>query len=368
MSLNGNLRTMSLPDILQWIATGQKTGTLQLDRRAIQKRVTFRDGLISTSWSNDPRECLGQFLIREGCVSEEQLFRALLRQEEQGKLIGVILLDEGILDADTLRRVLRRKAAETIYDLFMWAEGDFKFKEGEISNDGGVSIEIGVTELILEGIRRVDEWARIRQVFPSSAVTFNVRQEPPAATTDAERQAIALVRAGKSLAAIALELRRSEFDAAFLLFDLYLRDTIAVEASPDAPASAGDTVSKIRDLLAEAYQRLQEKRYEAAIKVYEEVLSHDRLNQHAKKGLLSVAAARSRDRARRKVPLDKVPVLKMDMQTLTRENFDPHEGFVLSRINGEWDIQSILKICPMAEEDLILIFARLLDRKVIELR
>src|SRR5205807_1147426 len=149
---------------------------------------------------------------------------------------------------------------------------------------------------------------------------------------------LGLVRAGKSLAAIALELRRSEFDAAFLLFDLYLRKAIGVEASPDTPASAGDTVSKIRDLLTEAYQRLQEKRYDLAIKVYEEVLSLDRLNQHAKKGLLSVAAARSRDRARRKVQLDKVPVLKMDLQTLTRENFDPQEGFVLSRINGEWDV------------------------------
>ena len=32
------------------------------------------------------------------------------------------------------------------------------------------------------------------------------------------------------------------------------------------------------------------------------------------------------------------------------------------------DVQSILKICPMAEEDAIRILARLLDRQVIELR
>jgi hypothetical protein len=57
----------------------------------------------------------------------------------------------------------------------------------------------------------------------------------------------------------------------------------------------------------------------------------------------------------------------MDMRTLTRENFDPQEGFVLSRVNGEWDVRSILKLCPMAEEDALLIFARLLERKVIGL-
>jgi hypothetical protein len=68
------------------------------------------------------------------------------------------------------------------------------------------------------------------------------------------------------------------------------------------------------------------------------------------------------------VPREKVPVLAVDLKTLTRENFDPQEGFVLSRVNGEWDVQSILKLCPMAEDDALLIFSRLLERGIIELR
>jgi len=78
--------------------------------------------------------------------------------------------------------------------------------------------------------------------------------------------------------------------------------------------------------------------------------------------------SRSRDRAVRTVPLDKVPLLLMDMGTLTKQNFDPQEGFVLSRVNGEWDVRSILKLCPMEEQDALLIFARLLERKVISLK
>jgi hypothetical protein len=367
MSLLGNLRTMSLPDILQWIATGRKTGTLHLDHRSIQKRVVFRDGLIATSWSNDPRESLGQFLIRESLVSEEQLFKALLRQEELGKLLGVILIAEGLLDADTLRRVLRLKAAETIYDIFLWSEGQFEFKEGEFPRETAINIEIGVTELVMEGIRRVDEWWRIRKVFPSSAVTFSLVSPSANVTDPAEKQILALVATGHALAAIALETRRSEFDVAAHLYDLCERRIVAVAKAPEA-APPADTVGAIRDLLSLAYQRLQEKRYDAAIKAYEGVLNLDRLNQHAKKGLLSVAEARSRARARRSVALDKIPVVKIDLHALTGENFDPQEGFLLSRINGQWDVQSILKICPIAEEDALLIFHRLLDRKVIELQ
>ena len=53
--------------------------------------------------------------------------------------------------------------------------------------------------------------------------------------------------------------------------------------------------------------------------------------------------------------------------TLSQQKFDHQEGFVLSRINGQWDVRSILKLCPMAEEEALMIFVRLVDRKVIQL-
>jgi hypothetical protein len=56
------------------------------------------------------------------------------------------------------------------------------------------------------------------------------------------------------------------------------------------------------------------------------------------------------------------------MAELTRMNFDAQEGFVISRINGQWDVQSILKLCPMGEDAALLIVSRLLERKVIRLQ
>jgi hypothetical protein len=365
MSLTGNLRTMALPDILQWISMGRKTGTLHLERRAVKKRIIFRKGDIYSSWSNDPRESLGQFLMRNRLVSEEQLFKALLRQEAQGRLVGAILVGDGIIQEQDLRQTLQMKAEETIYDLFLWPDGSFEFKEGEIPGDMSVHLEIEVTSVLLEGSRRVDEWGRIRSVFPSNRAVFKAKGNPQPLQDAAEKEALRLAAAGKSLAEISLELRRSEFDASVLLFELYGRGLVSVEDPGDATRPL-DTVEAIQERLALAYQRLQEKRYDLARKAYEDVLTLDRLNQHAKKGLIAVAEARDRERALKRIPLDKVPVLKMDMADLTKQNFDPHEGFVLSRVNGQWDVQSILKLCPMAEEDALMIFARLLERKVIE--
>jgi len=367
MSLGGNLRTMSLPDVLQWIALGQKTGTLHLRRGATETRIMFREGSVFSSWSNDPRHSLGQYLIRERRVSEEQLFKALLAQEREGPLIGSILVAEGLLSEDDLRQTLAFKAEETIYELFLWPEGEFEFKDEELPQQVRIHLRLPVTSVILEGIRRVDEWARIRSVFPSEATTFKVHGAPHALTDPVERQLLGLAAAGKSLAEIGLEMRRSEFETAALLFELHNRGALVVDRTGDARPPA-DAVTAIQDLLALAAQRLQEKRFDAALRAYEQVLALDRLNQHAKKGLIAVAEARARERTLRSVPLIKVPYLTMDMVSLTKEKFDPLEGFVLSRVNGQWDIQSILKLCPMAEDDALLIFARLLERKVIELR
>src|SRR4030095_2012028 len=242
MGLTGNLRTMDLPEILQWISVGRKTGTLHLGRRSIQKRIVFKEGGVYTSWSNAPRESLGQFLIRDGLVTEEQLFKALLRQEEQGRFLGAILVAEEILSEDDLREALRTKAVESIYDLFLWPEGQFEFKEGEFPEL--IHLEVPVTAVILEGVRRVDEWKRIRKVFPSATLTSRRVRADYKAREPAERRALELVEAGKTLAEISLELRRSEFDAASLLFNLDMRGVIAVDQVPEV-ALAADPVGAI---------------------------------------------------------------------------------------------------------------------------
>jgi Domain of unknown function (DUF4388) len=358
---------MDFPEILQWISVGRKTGTLHLERRSVQKRIVFRDGVIFTSWSNDPRESLGQFLIRDRQITEEQLFKALIRQENQGPLLGAILMEQGILTEDALRAALRNKAEETIYDLFLWNEGRFEFKDGEFPRDIKVHLDLEVTAVVLEGIRRVDEWQRIRKVFPTMAVSFKLQGAPNDVEDPTERQALGLAAAGKTLAEMSLEMRRSDFETAELLFDLHQRGTLAIDRIGE-DGRGPDPVGAIKDLLSLASQRLKERRYDGALQAYEDVLSLDRLNQNAKKGLIAVIEARNRERLLKTVPVDRIPVLTMDLVALTRENFDPLEGFVISRVNGQWDVQSILKLCPIAEEDALLIFARLLERKVIDLR
>ena len=82
------------------------------------------------------------------------------------------------------------------------------------------------------------------------------------------------------------------------------------------------------------------------------MLASTRINQAAKKGLLAVAEAQKRAQDREPGPaVDKVPAPAAHWSPLAQQHFGPEEGFVLSRINGQWDVRSILKLCPMPDED-----------------
>ena len=69
VGLRGNFKTMSFPDLLQWIASAHHSGTLILEKGPITKRIFFREGAIVSSSSNDPQEFLGQFLLRHRLIT-----------------------------------------------------------------------------------------------------------------------------------------------------------------------------------------------------------------------------------------------------------------------------------------------------------
>jgi hypothetical protein len=60
-----------------------------------------------------------------------------------------------------------------------------------------------------------------------------------------------------------------------------------------------------------------------------------------------------------------VPQSRVSPAELTNQQIDPQEGFVLSRINGSWDVQSILSICPFREADCLRMIKRLMERGII---
>ena len=212
---------MQLSELLQWLSMGQKTGTLLVHGRPGEKRIYFDHGRIISSSSTVEREYLGHFLVAHGYITDEELTRAMEVQQESKILLGKILVMIGAISEEDLAAILRLKAAETIYDIFLWTEGAFEFVDGNVPQLPMVPISIDVTGLVMEGLRRYDEWIRIRTKIGSHReIPAIVAPVDVDGLTERERIVLKAIDGARSLSEIAVGTHNSEFFVNSVVFHL----------------------------------------------------------------------------------------------------------------------------------------------------
>lgn len=376
MALSGNLRTMLPGDLLQWLSLGQKTGTLVVSNKRVEKKIFFRNGRVISSASNDPREYLGQFLMSHGYLTEPELKKAMEVQQQSRILLGKILVMIDVISEPDLQRFMRLKAEEEIYDIFLWNDGEFYFLDDELPQMEMIPLQVDVTGIIMEGTRRVDEWARIRETIPNEAVIPLLLKEVD--YTDLEEVEEPIVRAidGKrTIADIILESRSSSFTVSSTVSAL-VRHGFARLADPTTQKMRKvveeqhvefNEDDEIMSLLTAAQNALRQRDFEKTQRLLRAAQNLD--PAHAKvrsaiKGAETVILGELRSQG---LTDNKVPKVAKALEEITQMNFSPNEGFILSRINGTWDIGSLIKISPIRETDAMLIFYRLWRDDIIAL-
>lgn len=179
MSLSGNLKTVSFPDILQLLATGKKTGVLEARTATRQKEVAFKNGnIIYASSINSSEDLLGNMLLRRGKISKGDLERAITLHKQTGRQLGTTLIDMGLFDKQEIGECLKLQIEEIVYNLFSWADGDFVFHEDAKPKNAPFTIEMNTMNVVMEGTRRIDEWLEIQKVIPPDDVLLDVVRSP----------------------------------------------------------------------------------------------------------------------------------------------------------------------------------------------
>ena len=389
MGVSGNLRTMLPGDLLQWLSLGQKTGTLVVSRAGVEKKIFFRKGRVISSASNDPREYLGQFLISHGFLTEPELKKAMEVQQQSGIMIGKILVMIEVISEKDLLRLMRLKAEEEIYDIFLWKEGDFHFVDDELPEQQLIPLQVDVTGIIMEGTRRVDEWARIREIIPDEdAIPVITKPVPPTAKLDeAQRLIVQAIDGKRNIAAISLESRSSSFIVASTVSSLIrekhvrlktgtveqpLPAAVAKEADPQAisgsiPAVFANEEEEIASFLNRAQTALKARDYEKTLRLLKAAQNLDPNHPKVRTAVMGAESVILNELRSAGVSESKVPRVAKTIEEITTMNFTPNEGFILSRINGTWDIGSLVKISPIREPDAMLIFHKLWKDGIIAL-
>lgn len=369
--IQGNLSTMSVSDLLQFLAVSRKTGMLRFDRAQTVKQIYFENGIIVGSNSNDPRDYLGQLLIHYGKLDEPQLKAALQIQRESGGRLGEILVSTDVLPQADVLEVLRIRTLDIIYDLFLWEDAHFELYDNERPPDYFIRIEVQPTKVIMDGVYRIDEWKRYRTLIPSDRALLELSTGWTSSLNASKelRQILYFVEKRMSVAEISYNMHASPFHVYGQLYDLVNKGIARVAG--EAPESfrateeSIDLAETVPELLAIARRELNEGDAESAFSTIQSILEKEPKNSEAR--TLLDKAEESLIKKLYSAPLlpDAVPKLMISEDGLTNQTLAPQEAFVLSRINDEWDVKSILSICPFREVDSLLMIKTLLDRGII---
>jgi len=244
MAIRGSLKEASLPDVLQLLALGQKTGCLSIVDRNNIAHVFFEKGRICYASIVNRRDRLGDILVKNGKITQEQLDQAIQRQtRERDKRLGELLIESGALSQADFEQYMRMQIQEAIYFLFTWTRGTFNFEADVRPEPRDFLVSINPESLLLEGARRVDEWSLIEKKVPSFDLIFALDQDRLAIAGDVELTAeqqriLPLLDGTRDVTRVIEDSGLGEFDVGKALYGLLTAGFAQRAGRSQAPSGA----------------------------------------------------------------------------------------------------------------------------------
>ena len=176
MALEGNLSAFGLSEIFQLIAVQQKTGMLTVSGQSSSAVLFFRDGVVISTRDRrrKARDPFKEYLTRYGILTRDELIK-ITQISSQSKLDLVdILRSEALLSEDDLLKHFRNQIQETMHEVLTWDQCTYKFISNDDVVDGITTVgEFGIEGLLLESMRRIDEFPQMMEMFPDDRIMIS---------------------------------------------------------------------------------------------------------------------------------------------------------------------------------------------------
>lgn len=164
-SLSGELEALSADQVIQLSSSMQGAVCLRIEREGRSIEIFCHNSSIVFARQSNLREdfLIGRFIADTGAVSQHDVEEILRRRGGASRRLGQELRARGFIAKEHLDAALERQTAELVYEALRWTSGRFEIyvqdrlpPEAEEAN-----MRFPVQHLLLEGVRRLDEWRRI---------------------------------------------------------------------------------------------------------------------------------------------------------------------------------------------------------------
>jgi hypothetical protein len=181
MALKGNLRDISISNLLNLINLARKTGALFIECPEKKVQLYFREGKLAYAQEGDHPQSLAEILYRAKAMSVQQyrLFKSRASQMSD-KELGLLLVNSNYVSQKAILTNLQSHFVGILHQLFTWTEGHFRFENETSPPDGKITLRVNLENIILEGTRRQKEWGHLQDEIPNLDIALKFADRPGA--------------------------------------------------------------------------------------------------------------------------------------------------------------------------------------------
>lgn len=363
MSLRGSLGTMSAEDVLDWVGRRKVSAPITFERRGLVRSVVVEDGEIVWASSNRRDEQLGVILVRSGYVAERALADALEARAETGVPLGKVLLMSGLITEPDLVEILATKIRESVTDVLTWNEGQFDVVP-RVQQQAGVVAQLTMEVCLTVARRRAARMTEIMEILGADDVTFYVPPNvAPPATRDGE--VVDAVRVW-SLAGdrhTAGDIAAAFSGERYAVYDKLVEMVHASQLVIDRRHR--ERTNSAVELAAGARGRLRHGDRAGALAMAKQALHQDPSDPEVRKTFGQIERARVAEIAKQLLSRHRVPKRVKDPTHAL--GLSDAEIELAARVDGCWDLLSLIRAANIREAEALLAFAHLAEVGVLEL-
>jgi hypothetical protein len=171
---SGKIGPMTFPALIQDLCAERHTGVLTLTDGGAEKAIFIEKGRIVFARSNEIEDRLGSLLIRRGLLTLRDLEDASYVSIATGQRLGGVLVSKNIIRSKDLVEGVCDQVKEIVISLFLWTRGSYEMKFGLLPSKEVITLKVRTEDIILEGVRRINAWARIQLAVGGSETHYKV--------------------------------------------------------------------------------------------------------------------------------------------------------------------------------------------------
>lgn len=252
MILSGELKDFSLADVLQLLLQQRKTGQLLLARGKEKAELYIVQGNLAGVRVNGeaPEGRVKDILIATGRVTKADMSDLEAISRDMDRSLMDTLASKGHLGEEERKEWLQIITEDMVCELFSWLDGRYEFTAVQKPLTAS-PLHISTEFACMEGMRRIDDWPRLREALPDGKMVFRPTGRP----YDGDSQGwdylvLGLVDSRRALAQISRQVPFGSFRLAECIVNLwhggFIAPVKAASEEHEAPLQADPQSEKDR--------------------------------------------------------------------------------------------------------------------------